>query len=69
MSWWRNEHDPKSMFYRLCDGRIVDFQLMPADGTTYLEVEEQCDEYFSMKLSKQQAQQLVDELQELVNKM
>jgi len=45
--------------------RVVDFDLI--DGK--LDIQEQCDQYYSLRLDKPNAQLLVDNLQELVNRM
>lgn len=49
----------------LSEARVVDFD---ADGGV-LVVSERCDGYYKAKLTKEQAQQLIAELQSLVEKL
>ena len=51
----------------LKDERVVEFML--SNDKESLEAIEMCDGWFSLSIKKVEAQQLVDELQELVNQM
>lgn len=59
--------DYATMLEALDDRRVVSFTL--AKDRRMLEVGERCDYYFAESLDKAQAQQLVNELQDLVNQM
>jgi hypothetical protein len=58
--------DYATMLECLDDRRVVSFTIMESGK---LRIMEECDMYFEEHLNKKQAQQLVDELQSLVDKM
>lgn len=60
-------HDYATILDCLDDRRVVSFVLTP--NRFGLSVQEECDMHFQEILTKQQAQQLVNELQQLVDQM
>ena len=60
----------KSILQKIASERIVEFWANNGDDPDYpkgLHISERCDTYYCMNLTKSEAQQMINELQELVN--